>query len=109
MFRFQKQNTMHSKINTPANYQSDETKEKCRKLDFQEDCRNFVNFCEKKSYESIYNGRSNNKFMTSSNKFNFLYLKYFENFYSYIHLGIRYLTHIILTKNYFSNKYFTFG
>ena len=58
---------MHNKRNTPANYQSDETKEKCKKFDFQEDCKNFVNFCEKNSYENIYNGQSINKFMTTSN------------------------------------------
>ena len=53
---------MHSKRNALADYQTDETKEKLKKIDhksfdFYEERKNFVNFCEKKLYECIYNGR----------------------------------------------------
>ena len=62
---------MHSKRNTPASYQIDETKEKRRKfdhtpIDLHEDSESFVNFCEKNLYECIYNGKSLNIFMNSS-------------------------------------------
>ena len=63
---------MHSKRSTPANYKSDETKEKRIKLDhkpldFLENCENFVNFCEKKLYECMYGeAKCFNKFTSSS-------------------------------------------
>ena len=87
---------MHSKRNEQADYQTDETKEKLRKFDlkpfdFYEERKNFVNFCEKKLYECIYNGRFFKKLMSSSKQFNFFYLKYFKYFNHYIQLVIRYL------------------
>ena len=37
-----------------------------KSFDFYEERKNFVNFCEKKLYECIYNERIINKFMSSS-------------------------------------------
>lgn len=78
---------MHSKRNTEANFQekANETKEKRRKLDhihldFHEDCENFVNFCEKNSYECIYGKAKPFKILTSSSNSVFSCLKYTKYF-----------------------------
>ena len=67
--RKKKTSVANSQINT------DDTKEKRRKfghkpLDFHEECENYVEFCQKMSYEWIYGeAQSFNEFKSSSKIF----------------------------------------